>query len=336
MSSNFDIFDPQDITSEVTYDVYSAGLMWNWTVSDKLALTNSVRLDHLKMEREGFVPSPPVGALVPTPVDGLTNDAWSRTIQEVSINSGLVYQATSFDTIRVSYARGVRVPNLITFNAFLSIPIGPGLSVQLTGNPLADPTTVQNYELGYDRRVEQTGGKLRTAIFYQEQDNVLGFLNTIVPVMLDPGPPPVIGATIYNQNQTIGSTVLYGAEVSLDGQTDNFKWDVGYTWAAVEDELHPDITPFIQEARTPSHRVVGHIGYTRGDWEFDVYGQYVSDYTSQEFDIDAFARVDARIARVINDIMTVSVTGTNLTGEHAEGNLREVEPKVLLQFNARF
>jgi iron complex outermembrane recepter protein len=336
MDSSFNIFAVPSQVSTISYDVFSIGGMWNWAVNDKLTLTNSLRLDHMIVEKEGYIPSPPPTAVGPSPVDTLTNADWDRKIDEYSVNSGLVYQISNYDTLRVSYGRGVRVPNLLSFNLFTGFSPFPGVNVELIGNPNVEPTIVQNYELGYDRKVEQTGGTFRASVFYQQQEDVTGTDMTTTPVLLLPGPPPVFGATLYSQFTNVGDSALYGAEVSLDGQTGKFKWDVGYTYASIDDELDPSAAATTFETRTPEHRVVGHVGYTHDGWEFDLYGQYVSEYSTGPMAIEAFTRIDARLAKVINDSVTASVTATNFNGKHFEGAGQELEPKVLLQITTTF
>ena len=38
---------------EVSYDVFSAGGMWDWSITDRVSLVNAVRVDHLRLGRTG-------------------------------------------------------------------------------------------------------------------------------------------------------------------------------------------------------------------------------------------------------------------------------------------
>ena len=344
MDVDFNVTDTEDSFSNIKYDVWSIGAMWDWAITEKVSLTNSVRFDSMDIEKSGYIPMPPADALMPTPLDTLTNADYDRTVEETSVNSGLVYKATDYDTFRVSYARGVRVPNLLGFSLFTNFgevdsPFGP-LSVDLIGNSEVDPTIVTNYEVGYDRLIEQIEGKLRVAVFYQENEDNLGTRTSVVlqgsPI---PFPPFMIptGATAYRQFDMVGDTNMMGVEVGVDGKVnENIDWDVNYTYIELDDSFDVDVAAEYDEDRTPHHRVNAHIGYTKDKWQADLFTQYVSDFADAGLAIDEYWRVDARVAYQVRDNVTLALTGTNLNGDHAEGASLEVEPKVLLQLSADF
>src|SRR5262249_14175997 len=121
----------------ISYHVLSPSVMWDWAMADDLSLTSAVRLDHLMLNRTGGFP-----ANMPQ-----TNAQWNRDIDAISYNSGLVWRASDQDTVRVSTARGIQLPSLIEFGAFIGDLSGFGIPAFVTGNPALDPTVVTNYEL---------------------------------------------------------------------------------------------------------------------------------------------------------------------------------------------
>jgi outer membrane receptor protein involved in Fe transport len=139
--------------ADVSYDVWSASAMWNWAITDKLTTTAAVRFDKLQLERKGSFP-----ARIP-----LANNAlWDRDVSEPSVNLTAAWRPTDFDTVRLSYARGVQAPSLIEFGG-VQLASGP---VFLLGNPKLEPTIVVNYEAAYDRQLKNA--KLGVRLFIQD------------------------------------------------------------------------------------------------------------------------------------------------------------------------
>ncbi len=81
--------------------------MWQWQIAPSLALTNALRIDHLMLGRSGAVP---LGY-------PFSNASWDRSATTESFNSGLVWKASSEDTVRLTVGRGVQLPNLAELGA---------------------------------------------------------------------------------------------------------------------------------------------------------------------------------------------------------------------------
>ncbi len=146
--------------AEVFYDVYAASGMWNWKILDNLSWTNAVRVDHMDMGRSG----PLISNAVLT-----SNDDYDQKLTEVSYNTGLVWNATAQDTLRLSAARGIRAPSLLDIGIQLTVT-----PILVLGNPQLNRGVVENYEFGYDRQIDTIGGGFRGSVFYQKMQNLKG------------------------------------------------------------------------------------------------------------------------------------------------------------------
>jgi outer membrane receptor for ferrienterochelin and colicins len=89
------------VAGKTAYDVYSASAMWDWQIAPDLSLTNAVRYDHFLLTEQ----------IIPMP--GLTSpDPGDHSIDAPSFNSGLVWKASSADTLRLLVARGFQLPSI--------------------------------------------------------------------------------------------------------------------------------------------------------------------------------------------------------------------------------
>jgi outer membrane receptor for ferrienterochelin and colicins len=191
----------------VSYDVASAGGMWNWTLRPGLAITNAVRVDRLWLARTGgFAPGL-----------SFTNAQWDRSFTKLSFNSGIVYDPSADDTLRLMVGRGLQMPNLLSLGGFNVVIPSPGVATALVGNPRLSPAIVMSYEADWDRKLRSVGAVLRTALFYETVDAVG---NTVQFV------PPALAVV---QQDSIGSSREIGVEVSAKGAfLDRWSWSAGY------------------------------------------------------------------------------------------------------------
>jgi outer membrane receptor for ferrienterochelin and colicins len=97
--------------ASVHYDVFSVSGMWNWTITPTISLTNALRMDHLVLGRDGYLP----------PDYPLSNSDWNRTITQPSFNSGLVWKPGETDSLRFMVSRGVQLPSLAFVGALLVV-----------------------------------------------------------------------------------------------------------------------------------------------------------------------------------------------------------------------
>lgn len=314
---------------EVSFDVFSLGGMWNWPINEKFSLTNAVRVDNLKLDREG-------GTLAAIP---FTNSQYDADLLEVSVNSGLVWKPDDTNTIRLSYARGIGAPSLIDFG--FQIVSGP---VTLGGSPFIDSTVVTNYEAAWERPVTAINGKFRSAIFYQESEDVKGVaVNTVVSPA---------GVAVVADN--IGDSELWGLELGFSGRINqHWNWRADYTFETIDDSLRNRnaagtiVVAKEFEDTNPEHTVNAQIGYARDKWELDLFGSYVSSSDRLRNQaappvnflepVGDYITVSGRAAYKIDDQLTLALQGQDfITDEQRQNAAQKVERRVLLTLSADF
>ena len=292
--------------AEIAYDVYSVAGMWNWAVTPKVAVTLAGRFDSLDLSRSG-----PFAAGAP-----YTNADYDRTVQDPSYNAGVVWRATNVDTLRVSAARGLQIPSLATFGAFtLANEFGfPGLY----GNPRVAITTIDNYELGYERALPQLAAQVRTRLFYQESDAVQA-----------QGP--------FKLN--VGSSEEKGAEIEASGAFGHgFRWSGNYTWTDVTNSplagVNLDLNSADYAATTPEHRGNVSLGWSDPRWSVDGFVRLVSRYYAEDpspilIPVAAYATVAARVARQFDPGLTVALSGENLLQDQQRQTIGVQVPRIV-------
>ncbi len=299
----------------VAYDVFSGSAMWNWQITPAVSLTNAVRLDHLELERKGAIP-----AGYP-----FSNADWSRNIDQISFNSGLVWSVGEEDKLRFIVGRGVQLPNLVESGALLiTTPF-----VNVSGVPSLKPTTIMGYEMAWDHELPSLDARLRVALFRQDSNNLSAVAGAFA---LGGGFPPAL----YGMPTNVGSSHAHGLEVSANGKLDaNWHWSLGYRLESVADKLLPVIenvggsfmpvsasgTDFIDYQRmTPKHLLKAGLGWASDRWEADAYLNWQSDtggmvlagLNTMPVPVGSFATADARIAYRLADWATLAVSGQNL------------------------
>ena len=86
------------LAGKVGYRVYSASAMWDWQIIPTLSMINAIRFDHFALNQRGALAADV----------GFAASAYnSRTIDQPSFNSGLVWNLTKQDTFRLLAARGL-------------------------------------------------------------------------------------------------------------------------------------------------------------------------------------------------------------------------------------
>ena len=293
--------------AEVSYNVASAAGMWDWTISPTLALTNAIRLDHLTLARSG-----PVLAGYP-----LTNADWNgRSLTEPSYNTGLVWRPNASNTYRLTVARGIQVPSLFELGGLLlRLPYG-----FVSGVPTLNPGIVTNYEVGWDRKL-LGDARLRVSTYHESASDFVGLLA---------GNAPSAGLVATPAN--IGGSDATGFELALDGTfRKNWRWGANYTHEIIKDRFAPGFTLASTGVdfthTTPVHVAGANLGWTHDRFETDGYLRYESAFYGigepapnrigfngeSLVAVPSYVAVDARVGYTLNDRMTLSLSGQNLT-----------------------
>jgi outer membrane receptor for ferrienterochelin and colicins len=318
--------------AQISYDVASGGGMWNWDLTPELSLTNAVRLDNLGLARKGFVP----------PGYGLTNQAWnSRRLTEPSFNSGLVWRLDAGDTLRLTAARGVQMPNLAKLGGIVFQTPGGFVG----GVPTLNPGTVTNVELDWQRALRFPGGRLRLSAYHETERDIIS----------------LAGGNDYPANlvstpANIGNSEATGLELSLTGTFGKgARWGASYTPEFISDHFEPDFTlasTGVDFAHTtPVHVANANVGWAHGPWEADTYLRYESAFFGIETSppnnggspggdiltrIPSYVSVDARLGYKLNDRLTLSLAGQNIMlSRQRQTAAPDVERRVTLTVQAR-
>jgi len=303
---NNSAFSPGFVGGTIGYDVYAGSMMWDWRISPTLSITNAVRVDSLHLDYSG---TPAAGS-------GLTSADYNNTgFDVVSFNSGVVYQPTDKDTIRLMVARGVQVPSLIDFG--LQLPVNTVGPVVVAGNPDVHPTIVYNLELDYDRAIPVIESTLRTALFAQRNEDLISEpLST--PAVIGPLGLPLLLAN------NVGSSNAVGMELDLHGHAPSgVRWNLSYAFVSTTNDTTLNrgsvVTSPINYARSvPVNMVSAGIGYTRGRLELDLMGRWQSSYLDfeaasggtslQPVNISDYLQLNARIGYRLTDNLYISGT----------------------------
>ncbi len=283
------------IGGRVGYQVFAASAMWDWQITPALSFTNAVRGDYVTLDRSG-----------PPTFNGFTDANYNgRRIFEPSFNTGLVWQVSGSDTIRLMAARGVGMPSLIDFSNVLG------------GNPYINPTVVNNYEIDYDRQLPFLNSVLRTALYYQT--------NRDLTITLD---GPQTNPYLAPPSGNIGSADEFGFEIGIKGHSDSgFRWNGSYSLANVTEHVItnqgaiPD-AGFDYMKGTPRHVIILGGGYARDKWELDVLARWQSEYRDyfrpnlvlppQTMLIHDYITVSARAAYKVRESLVLAVSAQQL------------------------
>lgn len=298
----------------VNQDVFTVGGTWLWHIRDDLSWTNAVRYDLNRTDSLAgvFAPVITIGE-----TELYTKDDFKRQYSTVSGNSGLVYKVTEEDTVRLTYGRGVQLPSLINTGFFVNNYISPGVIYQIWGNPKVKPTLVDDYNLGYDRKLSELASTAHVGVFYQVNRSLIGVLDPVVGV-------DAFGRPVMTQKQgNVGKSYGLGGEVSLDGKSeDGYRWNASYSFTHIHDNAQAKAANNFEEA-APQHQLRLSLGRSIGNWEVDAHGQYSSPtgmlrtlnplLPAAEYYVDGYYTLGGRVGYKVADDVVVSLSGSNLT-----------------------
>ena len=301
---------------EFSMDIYSGSGMWNWHVNDKVSLTNSVRFDHWKTKRkgtQGYNDS----------YLGIKLSDYNREDTEFSFNAGVLYKFAPRESFRLSAARGIRVPSLDEMA--LDYADDPG--AEFYGNPLLDIEESTSFEIGYSRDLESRKMTLGGTLFYQRVHNVIAPTVNSLGSLGGKG-----GAEADFTFENVGDAKAYGIELSVKERLmeDRLRWYANYTYLLSQDDpLNGYEAAMEFEGTQPKHKFNAGVGYSEGQWNFDVDAHYVSslnyravvaDFVSSHVkkNVDDYVTLNASVGYKLSDSTYLSLNGYNLVDEHYE------------------
>jgi outer membrane receptor for ferrienterochelin and colicins len=329
------VFAPGFLLGTAGYQVYSADAMWSWQIRPNLALTNAVRTDTLSLNYSG---TPAAGSGF---IEANYNNA---AFTEVSFNTGLVYEATEQDTLRLMVARGVQLPSLLDFAQQGSFgTYGP---VVVAGSPTVRPTIVHNIEADYDRALPAWHATLRTALFAQRSDDIISQPLSSA-VQFGPTGIPLLLTT------NVGSSEAFGGEIGLRGQAPSgVRWGTSYALVSTTNHTTLNQGPLPTSAinyglSVPRHVVDGNLGYNWGRAELDLQARWQSSYLDyrgtgasiflQPVEVRNYVTVNGRLGYRLTDTVTLALTGQQLNASRLyQTAAPPVERQVIASVTVRF
>ncbi len=313
-------------------DVFTGSGTWVWHPTEPLTITNALRLDHVAGEQTGTLP-----------YDSFVSaNQYGHDVNALSVNSAVNYKVDDFNALRLSYGRGIQLPSLVEYGfnfAFSS----PSSIYSQEGNPNLKPTIVQNYEIGYDRKLPALDSTAKFSVYYQINQDIVAETALPVAIRFVGGPLPI--ATFQEIN--VGNSEGWGGELELQGTHPlGFRWDTSYSYSSVADsQTVKELVGY--DKSTPTHHLRLSLGYTTGKWDFDGHGQLVTASALQRGSltstyniptpVSGYASLGGRIGYNIRDTMTLAVMGTNVTNAvTVTSPYPAVERQVLVSLTNKF
>jgi outer membrane receptor protein involved in Fe transport len=325
--------DVPDSGGKIAERVYAGSAMWSWQIAPAWALTNSVRFDHM------IIDVPPQVSASPTGIQIMLFP--SVSVSQPSFNSGLEYQATADDTVRITAARGTQTPSLLDF----------GLQTSSAGSaPAPKPATIRNYELHYDRKIRPWAASWSMSLFYQQTDNLVANLllaPSAMQAVSGGGGTGVVASSAFN----LGHSAAFGGETTLKGLTPfGLRWTASYArititgaagaMSAGSPPSYPDFP-----GGTPTDVLIGGIGYDWGKVELDAQARWQSGFTdflpsagggSMPWPVHAYATLNARVGYRLMDQLTVALSSQQINeSRQFQTAGPAVERRVLLSLSWR-
>jgi outer membrane receptor protein involved in Fe transport len=286
--------------------------MYNRPLTSWLDVTASVRVDHLRFNRDDSV--------VPFSLSE-DEDFEGADRTEFGYNLAALFKPTARDRIRLIHSRGTSTPALLELGSYgilLPVPGAPPGTPDLIleGRPEAVTSDTFHFELGYERQVDAINGSGRVSLFYQMNDDLREFSSV-----------PVEGRSLTTISN--GDADVFGVELEADGRfdapaLDGFAtWDVGYTALFVDSQLDLGFEDgAVNEVNrlTPTHTFNALLGFTRGSLELDGFFEFVSDFeidrttgqTTAIQEIDDYVVIGGRLGYHINDQVEIAVSADQI------------------------
>jgi iron complex outermembrane receptor protein len=288
--------------SNLTYGTLSGDLgagsaMWEHNFTPALSSVNAVRYDYFKLGRTGQA----------LPLNLYPNAAFDRSLEGISTNSALIDKVTDVDTLRLSFARGVKLPTLADFGQVEHFLPQYGGTYHF-GNPDLSSSAVYDYQAGWDRRIAELDAVDRLVLFHQMTMRHIG-----TPVSV------INGSLVLGSDMATGS-VADGIEWGLQHKAkDGLIWGANYTFERLHE--HSDLG---YSNPVPVNKANANIGYAWESWDADLAAAFTSATKGMVFSgvgtnpslaterVKAFTTLSPRIAWHANDNVTVELAADSL------------------------
>ncbi|WP_417317223.1 TonB-dependent receptor plug domain-containing protein [Emcibacter sp.] len=298
----------QNASGKTFYDVFAGSAMWEWKISERLTLTNAVRVDRLNLGH-GEINEP----LYPRTVAD-----YDKSYTELSYNSSMSFAINDQSRIRVGAARGIQAPSL---NALGVSVIAPGIVV--AGNPNLEPGVTESYEIAFDHSIAKINGAFNLTV---STSKTTGFMAASQHAIVD---SVTEGGLLVLTDEQVGDFKTWAVEASVNGRTMNnaIGWAVNYTATGVTEEFLTDAleTGITMDEGTPTHKINAKLDYSKDGWGAYVVGRYRSA-TVQRMpaagtyaELDEAITIDGKLSYTFENGVSVWAVGENLTANDAAG-----------------
>lgn len=234
----------------ISADIFAGSLMWDWKVAETVSLTNAVRIDNFALDYKGAVPTP-----------RLLSEFDSK-LTKASFNSGVVYKPTPEDTLRFTYGLANQLPAMFELGGFYGGPAS-------VGNPDLKPSSISNFELGYDHALPAINGSFGITAYRQKTKDVKATTGGTADRIL-------VNGTLTQTFINAGESSSWGMEADIRGaMAGGFTYGASYTWIDIDDNLTINkgplpTRPVYYEKATPKHKLQGNVGWTSGAFSADL------------------------------------------------------------------
>ena len=235
----------------------------------------------------------------------------------------LRYELTDRDRVTASAARTVRRPSFDFLNpALLEAEIEDD---DFLGNPLLEPETSVGFDIGYERRLGDTG-VIGINFFYRSVDDLIELVNTGDEGSEGPG------FVIY-QPRNVGDGDVYGIELDISTPLSAFGWDntgvfANYSWldSEVDDFLGTrtfnDQSDFVFNVgfiqSLPTANAAFGVTYRE---QGDAFGRVVAEEVETRYDAD----LEVFIEKSFGEKTTVRLVGQNLLNSKKEEDFNKFD-----------
>jgi outer membrane receptor for ferrienterochelin and colicins len=282
--------------SRIAFRTYASGALVDWQPVEEFTATLSARYSYRDSSTRQVL----------GPANPLAVGASTKTYGALSANAALIYRSDPLTSWRLAFARGSRVPS--------------AAEVELTTPGFTEPelqsTTVDQAEIGIDRKIDAIQGSARANVYYAVNRDLASIFQSL-------GAP-----ILFSSN--IGDSKSWGAEIEANGKlVAGLSWSANYAFTDISDNLSNPTAAAISlfstnyEKQTPRHMVNVGLNYDFGQFETSLSARYVSSRLAATGVLLSgqylFSRVspqftmDARAAYAVTPRLTLELKAQGLT-----------------------